>query len=576
MKHAIEVESPSHRPFTIASLYSYFIGHLDLVPDGIGYHKKGEMNGLWYPPIRALKNIHIMGRERILKPKHAKIEYSSAKFTFDDMRLYLSFEHNGDFIISVRNDSNDIINIVVDLLPETVWDSVNDTNVTISKQSVMIFSHMFPETRLRITGTSEFSIKDGKLSLSSARKGSLRISSVFLNPVKTIRKINRYGDIDKFSILEIKNEAIARNFSLAKDNLIRLSLLNQGIGYGLTAGHPDFPWYFGIDALLSINGIMDSGFFELALGSLNILARFSKSGKIPHEILTSGKVYNDGDLEETAIFPFAVFRYSEWTGDTENIEHLMRITSESFRYLFDFGLHGRGIMEDSKADQGIDIDTVSFAIMSLMELEKISNQNQVIANEIADKVKPGHAIDGLKKLLQSFWLPERNTYANRIMDGVPIDFGFWTSIVPFYAGLADPEYYRSFVCAQGGLPRISNTYGIAVDSSGNSMPINTGMFVLASLKYGDIANALDYFRKLNLTVGALSPGAYPEISNNSEGCYLQSWSAAIYVESVVEGFFGVHPDAGYIFSEPHIVDGIPYGTALKRLRFRGGYYDFRI
>lgn len=574
MRKAIEIEDPDHRPFTISSLYAYYIGYLDLRPDGMGYHKRGEMNGLWYPPLRALKNIYLRDGKTILRPVHAEIGYSEARFKFDETALQISFKDGNDFEIAVKNTSNDVRELIVELLPETVWYSVNDTKIKLNRRSAIIFSHMFPETRIRITASSEFSIENGRLSLPADTSSSLRISSVYLHSQRPQIRTNAYRDIDRFSLLRTGERHIEENFRTAKDNLVRLSLMNHGTGYGLTAGHPDFPWYFGIDTLLSFNGVLDAGLFELAFGSLNILARYSRSGKIPHEILTSGKVYNDGDLEETALFPYAVFRYAEWTGDAEKMKHLLTIASESFNYLFNHGFKGRGIMEDPKAGEGVDIDTVSFTIMSLMELEKAMDMDQELFGEIADAVKPAEAITGLRKMVQSFWIPEKNTYANRIVDGVPVDLGFWTSIIPFYAGIADIDKYGKFVSDGGGLSRISGPYGIAVDAGGNSMPLNTGMFVLASIRYGDAANAVSYFRMLDRSLGSFSPGAYPEISNNPQGCYLQAWSAAIYIESIVEGFFGIHSEGGRLISKPFNSSLMPGGATLKNVRFRNKYYDF--
>lgn len=573
MRNTIEIEDPNHRPFTISSNYAYYIGYLDLRPDGMGYHKRGEMNGLWYPPLRVLKNIYVSDGKTVFKPAHAEIGYSEARFEFYGTTLQISFQDDNDFEIAVKNASNDVRKLIVELLPETVWYTVNDTRIEVNRRSAIIYSHMFPETRLRIAGSSEFSIENGRLSLLADGKSSLRISSACLHSHRPPIRVNRYRDIDRFSLLR-GGGRIGENFRTAKDNLIRLSLINQETGYGLTAGHPDFPWYFGIDTLLSFNGILDAGLFELAFGSLNILARYSKSGKIPHEILTSGKVYNDGDLEETALFPYAVFKYAEWAGYTEEMRHLATIASESFNYLFAHGFHGRGIMEDPKAGEGVDIDTISFTIMSLMELQKVMDMDQEMFGGIADAVKPIEAIDALRKTVQSFWMSERKTFANRIVDGVPVDLGFWTSIIPFYTGIADIDQYRKFVSDGGGLSRISSSSGIVVDASGNSMPVNTGMFVLGSIRYGDAENAASYFKMLDRSLGSFSPGAYPEISNNPQGCYLQAWSAAIYIESIVEGFFGIHSEGGRLISKPFNSSLMPGGATLKNVRFRNKYYDF--
>ncbi|WP_297216978.1 hypothetical protein [Thermoplasma sp.] len=107
------------------------------------------------------------------------------------------------------------------------------------------------------------------------------------------------------------------------------------------------------------------------------------------------------------------------------------------------------------------------------------------------------------------------------------------------------------------------------------MPINTGMFAIAAAKYKDVENAAEYFRKLNASFGAFSPCSFPEIANNSQGCYLQAWSAAIYVESIVEGLLGIHAANDELVSEGRSFDALIGTGELRNLRFKGREYLFK-
>ncbi|WP_297216980.1 hypothetical protein [Thermoplasma sp.] len=450
MKDLIRVEKADHRPFTISCPYGYFISYLDLIPDSMGYHKKGEMNGLWYPPVRLLKNIHVRGPDGISAPSKTVIDSGSAKFFYEGSTLTLGFNRDHDFIIALENHDGSDRDLVIDLLPETIWFSINDTTIDVRKRSVSVHSHMFPESSIIVSTRNDFTLNGNTLIVRTGRHALLRIYSSTVHGKKPFIKINSYADIYRYSKLRSSKEDITRNFCMAKENMIRLSLIVPGIGYGITGGHPDFPWYFGIDTLLSMNGMIDAGFFDLAYGSLNVLARFSRSGRIPHEIITSGKVYNEGDLEETALFPYSVLRYVEWSGNLAGSTHLIETSYLSIRYLLESGYRGRGIMEDANAGQGIDIDTITFALLSLSKLKEFRDKGSETAAEFADDIELDAKIKDLKNMLDSFWLPERNTYANRIADGVPMDMGFWTSIVPFYAGLSDAETYRKFTSEEGG------------------------------------------------------------------------------------------------------------------------------
>ncbi|SMD30530.1 glucosidase family protein [Picrophilus oshimae] len=563
---------PNHKPYTISSMKAYFTGFLDLMPDSIGYHIPGNMNGLWFPPVRALKNVYILNGNEIVKPKRVILYSSGIEFHNDDLLLKFWFDKNSIFRIKINSMKNYNIELIMELMPLNTWFSINDTRILEKKHLITISSQMFTDTRIKIRTGNPFILKDGILKIDVKKSSEVEIYNYF--NINNKIPVNNYSDINRFSVLKSEGN-MPRNFTMAKENLIRLSMIIPGIGYGLTAGQPDFPWYFGIDSMLSINGMLYSGFFNLARGSLNILARFSRSGKIPHEILQSGKIYNDGDLEETALYPYAVFRYIKFSWNLKENLHLIKTAGESFNYIMEHGYSGRGIMEDPGAGSGIDIDTITFTIMSLKELMDFKNCDSEEILNMIDVLNPGEKIDGLKKIINNFWLNEKKTFANRIIDNTPYDHGFWTSILPFYSNLATNNQYRMFADYNGGLSSMKSDSGIMIDRSGNTMPLNTGMFLIAAAAYEDSENALYCLEKLNNSFERFSPGSCPEISNNSHGCFLQAWSGSLYIESIASGIFGIKIENGKPVSSPLKNHGLGHAR-LEKLRFGSVLYNFNL
>ncbi|WP_075056621.1 hypothetical protein [Thermogymnomonas acidicola] len=155
---------------------------------------------------------------------------------------------------------------------------------------------------------------------------------------------------------------------MAKSNIAMLIQRWGGGKHLLTAGHPDFPWFFAIDTFLSARGgAMYTGEWRAVADTLRFLASRSSGGRIPHEVVTNGVVYNSGDLEESALFPAVVAEASMWRRSWRLFSELSDTVGRSVRYVWETGLTGRGgIMEDQdRGGSGIDIDTVCFFTRSL-------------------------------------------------------------------------------------------------------------------------------------------------------------------------------------------------------------------
>ncbi|BAB60315.1 TVG1202803 [Thermoplasma volcanium GSS1] len=559
-----------HRPFTISSLFSYFIGFTDLIPDKIGYHDPGEMGGLWYHPIRLIRNIFIDVDGKIVKAESCRLLPYSALFQFPSFSLCLSIEEDGTFHAFIEGNPPKKARLVLELMPRPVWNSIDTFYYQYNDDSIDVMSNAFPWIHINLHFKNGYNLLRSDLIATSGSDLVLTISSKFCNENSLTKSLIPKLALEGSTELNSEDELTLERFNSAKANIIQLTKYVEGVGYGLTAGHPDFPWFFGIDTLLSVKGLLFAGLDEIAYGSLNLMSRFSFSGRVPHEIITSGKIYNQGDLEETALFPFAVYRYLVYTSKIGESTHLLSTAKQSFQYIFDHGLAGRGIMEDAEAGTGIDLDTVVFLYMSLKELEQLYSfykDNEIILDTL-DWSKHNLSMRQLKRLIDAFWIDERNTYANRIVNGFPKDNKFWTSILPFYAGIGDREHFENFISSTGGLHNISRNGEITVDAMNNSMPINTGMFVISALNYGKTEIARQFFYSLEKSYSKFSPNSFPEISNNPNGCYLQAWSAAIYIEDLIGGFLGIAPEGDVLKLKPAI-DPMVLKIHSVSLKFRG-------
>ncbi len=568
------ISKPGHTPFTISSPYLYYIGFLDFAPGEIGYHVKGEMAGVWHHPIRILKNLWFEISGRRIAPLQVKITPFSLEADFGSLKCNIGFRSQRELVITAGTNGSSEVRLKLDVSPASAWLSNIVPDVTISGRqirSAASFNGVPVESSLIFSENPES--MEGSI-IQIPVKGELTACILLPTPSDS----PAHGDIDamyyrdlSYNRIDCENQVISDAYEIAKVNMMQLMSHSPVAGYGITAGHPDFPWFFGIDTLLSVRGMMMSGMFDEVKYSLDNLIAHSAGGRIPHEVVTNGHIYNAGDLEESAIFPWMFNEYVQWSGDLQFARRHSGKLSMVAKYVINSGMSGRGIMEDIDAGTGIDIDTVSFfarSIDALLDLGRVIDDSSMDLDlhELTKTRK-----DIVKMIRNDFWISEAGTFANRIVDGIPLDKGFWTSIVPFYAGVASESQYKKFVSAGGGLNRISEDSGIRVGSEGNIMPMNNGMMAMGAIQYGDLETFRKYFDLLGMSIGSLSPISFPEIVNNPEGCYLQAWSAAFYAECLAMGGLGISLKDGRLTWKPDLSGKILGGwVKIRDFRFRSG------
>jgi glycogen debranching enzyme len=189
------------------------------------------------------------------------------------------------------------------------------------------------------------------------------------------RKIERYIKTDSIARLNIPDKNIEKMYKWFRYNtdwLVR-NVPEQGIG--LSAGLPDYPWWFGADSYYSLQGVLATGGHELARNTIILLHNISEltngNGRIIHEVSTNGSVYNPGNVNETAQFISILHIYFEWTGDTDFIKQLFPDVKKGIKWLTEEQdpdgngyPNGNGMMEI----RGLDTEMIDVAVYTQQAL----------------------------------------------------------------------------------------------------------------------------------------------------------------------------------------------------------------
>jgi glycogen debranching enzyme len=211
-------------------------------------------------------------------------------------------------------------------------------------------------------------------------------------PANISRKVERYRQINTVSHLSIPDKGMEQMYEWLKYNSDWLVRNVPGQGRGISAGLPDYPWWFGCDASYALQGVLATGDHELAKSTILLLHKISQrengNGRIIHEVSTNGAVYNPGNVNETAQYISLLMNYFSWTGDKELISQLYPDVKKGIDWLLKEQDHdangypdGNGMMEIP----GLNTEMIDVAVYTQQALSSASKMALVLGDNEAAK-----------------------------------------------------------------------------------------------------------------------------------------------------------------------------------------------
>ena len=437
---------------------------------------------------------------------------------------------------------------------------------------------------------------DGGVTVTYLISGSLESDEIAIKTVEDMRdrheslyeiKELRIGSLMEQTRLEIEDRVVLEGFEYSKLSVDLLERDVEGVGRGVGAGLPEYPWWFGCDSCYLIPGILVSGRYDLAIDTLRLIAeasnRAGRPGRIPHEVVTDGTVVHPGNTQETPHFIATVWDVWRWTGDESVLSSLYPYCQKGFDWLLnemdtdgDRLPEGYGIAEVDSLDLEM-VDTAVHTLRAARALADMANylgdtETENDAQRVYCRLKDG--ID------RRFWIPDESIYGDmvakpsQIMDRLHrlrkafstqpplllrLDrmeafcraasddserawfFGLSLTLV-LLAEEAFPEERRFRQLELFESPAFTGEYGINLTGTGvgPAMTISTGLMVMAEFAAGCPEKAIDYIHRMQRTSDLRFPG-YPSEFSPDKGCSVQAWSNYGLAYGVIGGLFGVDP-----------------------------------
>ena len=406
------------------------------------------------------------------------------------------------------------------------------------------------------------------------------------------------------------------------------------------AGLPDYPWLFATDGEYTTFAAVAAGQFEPIEAHLRALRDASDvvnqhSGKVAHEIVTTGDVYygtnsSAGNTDETAKFPSAVATVWRWSGDDAFRDDMYDFAVRNMHYVVDvldtnhdgwpegLGNVERNGMGPEKLDNAV------YTIRGLRDLQDmaLSKGDTATATWAASHAAPleqkfetdwwyggdtrsyADSRDGdtNQKTFQRHWIGLTPTEAEIVRPGRPT--GPLASVDHGNATLDEREQacytYELGMWHTGTGPTSAGTNpGPSCDSTVSSVPserssfsLNTSIIAVSEGDYGRMArDQLQHYTtglaRIQLDPSVWEePGASPEIAPggdfganidkplNERSSVLQAWGAYGVLWPVVHQELGVDPDMGRdaVTVVPQVPDGQTQVSGTD-VRLGGGSLD---
>ena len=470
------------RPYVTAGDRLYMVGHQNGTFPDLGWHVKGEMGGIWDHPIKLMDGFVLSVKDInentsvCLKeadnfrtyPVGNLMEYNLSDMNLDIQRFEFVPDGMEGIVLEIviHNSSNQSKNLefnfsaLVDLRPVWLGEETgmldHEDNLEYDEQLGAIVAKDKGNNWFCVIGSSQkperFDLGKGACSVERLGKGSdgtivqkIEVAAEEETHIKYYlagssnsreeavetyydlkqhsqehfaKKISRYDKIKRRSDIDISDAELQQMFEWIKygtDWLVR-NVPDHGVG--ISAGIPDYPWWFGADLAYTVLGLLPIGHHQLAKDAINQIWDFSEShngnGRIVHEVSTNGVVFNPGNVNETPIMISTSWDVFLWTGDLQFLKRAFEMAKKGLNWLESVDKDqngypdGHGMMEIHGLDSEM-IDVVAYTQQAYYSASKMAEQ---LGDMNSRDLYAAKATELATKINEDWWVNSSGSFAD--------------------------------------------------------------------------------------------------------------------------------------------------------------------
>ena len=235
------------------------------------------------------------------------------------------------------------------------------------------------------------------------------------------QKQARYRTLAQQTKLTVPDQDLQRAFRWVKYNTDWLVREVPEQGRGLSAGLPDYPWWFGVDNAYALQGALAIGQWDIVYSTIDLVHRLSEAtngnGRVMHEASTNGAVFNPGNVNETPQFASLIRAVYQWTGDRAFLEKYYPFVTQGLEWLWaENDADGNGLPDGFGMMEihGLNSEMIDVAAYSQRALVDAAVMARVLGDTAQAEAYEARA-EHLKQTINTrFWVPEYGSYADFI------------------------------------------------------------------------------------------------------------------------------------------------------------------
>jgi len=466
-------------PFVTAGNRVYMVGQQDGSFKEMGWHIPDEMGGIWAHPIKLLDGFQLrisdgnesinlnnanqfrnypFGSQQLFNIESLNLEVERYQFVpqdFEGLVVQYKFKNvsdgTGDFKLRFiadadlrptwlgektgMQDTKDVANFDKTTGSWIVKDRKNSWYVTYGSNAKVIGNAQYSA---KFKGKGLRTVTDYDLVLSKGEEKSVTffIASSMISreelasnleklkaefPKLLQRKKEYYEDLANRSKLTIPDKEMQEAFEWLKYNCDWLVQDVLGLGKGMTAGIPDYPWFFGVDSEYALKGYSAVGQFETVKNTIRLLDSMSwvtnGNGRIIHEMSTNGAVFNKGNINETPQFASLIWEFYKWDGDKDFLNKYYPKILKGMDWLLQENDSNKNLFPDGfgmMEIHGLDSEMIDVACYTQRACEDTHSMAQELGDSLNSEKYEGLA-ERLKMAINNeFWSSENGSYADFI------------------------------------------------------------------------------------------------------------------------------------------------------------------
>lgn len=240
-------------------------------------------------------------------------------------------------------------------------------------------------------------------------------------PEALSKKKSRYAGLAAMSKLRIPDKDMEQAFEWLKYNCDWLVRTVPEIGSGISAGIPDYPWWFGVDSEYALKGYMAVGQTGPVYRTMHLLDSVSRAvngnGRILHEMSTNGAVFNPGNINETPQFASLVREVFRWNGDLAFLNKYFPVVQRGLSWLMQENDENGNLFPDGfgmMEIHGMDSEMIDVAAYTQRAFSDAAEMAGILDKPTLEKEYSAIAQQLRERINQDFWSPSFASYADFI------------------------------------------------------------------------------------------------------------------------------------------------------------------